>query len=166
MLGAQRAENYPCSWLHTHSEALAQSIRECRDQSRPLCQQTQSPQCIFSTSLHNHQAIEPGRSNIPVRFSHTSIMVRNHPEDPFQRRNIVDRTSSSYAIKAQLIGVVHGHISETEKPATLLVLSFRFQPHRRNVRIKSANISVEFYGDVGCPTVSAMAPDGRMDVVS
>ncbi|KAF5707709.1 hypothetical protein FGLOB1_6780 [Fusarium globosum] len=91
-------------------------------------------------------------------------MVRNHPEDPFQRRNIVDRTSSSYAIKAQLIGVVHGHISaRTEMPATLLVFSFRFLPRRRNVRIKSVSIRVEIHGDVGCPTISAIAPDGQID---
>ncbi|RKL33557.1 hypothetical protein BFJ72_g10073 [Fusarium proliferatum] len=91
-------------------------------------------------------------------------MVRNHPEDPFQRRNIVDRTSSSYAIKAQLIGVVHGHISSrAEMRATLLVLSFRFLPRRRNVRIKSVSIRVEIHGDAGCPTISAITPDGQID---
>ncbi|EWG47619.1 hypothetical protein FVEG_07680 [Fusarium verticillioides 7600] len=88
-------------------------------------------------------------------------MVRNHPEDPFQRRILVDRTSSSYFIRSQLVGAIHGRISaETEQLATLLVLSFSFLPRRANVRIKSVNISVEFCGNEDCPIISAMAPEG------
>ncbi|KAL9572304.1 hypothetical protein ACKAV7_003505 [Fusarium commune] len=87
-------------------------------------------------------------------------MVRNHPLDPFQRRNLVDRISSSYAIESRLIGAIHGRASETKKPATLLVLSFLFIPFKKSVRIKSANITVEFYGDDSYPAVAAMAPYG------
>jgi hypothetical protein len=94
-------------------------------------------------------------------------MVRNDPLDPFQRQSLVDRTSSSYAIQSQLIGAIHGCLSaRTAEPATLLVLSFKFTPYRRNVRIKSVNIAVEFYGDDGHPTISAMAPDGKVAAVS
>ncbi|CEI70518.1 unnamed protein product [Fusarium venenatum] len=92
-------------------------------------------------------------------------MVRNDPRYPFQRRNIVDRVSSSYAIKSRLIGAVHGYISaRTEQPASLLVLSFRFLPYKRNVRIKSVNITVEFEGDDDDPAVAAIAPDDKVNV--
>ncbi|KAG4253179.1 hypothetical protein FPRO03_07139 [Fusarium proliferatum] len=85
-------------------------------------------------------------------------MVSNNSQDPFERRVLVEKTSSSYAIRSELIGVIHGHVGETKKPATLLVLIFRFENLKKNVRIKSANITVEFYGDDGYPTIAAMAP--------
>ncbi|RGP79390.1 hypothetical protein FLONG3_2445 [Fusarium longipes] len=93
-------------------------------------------------------------------------MVRNNPQDPFQRRNIVDRTSSSYAVRSRLIGAVHGYKSaRTKELATLLVLSFSFLPSKRNIRIKSANITVDFSGDNGDPVVAAMVPDGKVNAL-
>ncbi|KAF4422222.1 hypothetical protein FACUT_10699 [Fusarium acutatum] len=89
-------------------------------------------------------------------------MVRNHPQDPFQRRNLVERISSSYLIRSELIGAIHGYVGETKKPATLLVLSFLFDNLKQSVRIRSANITVEFYGDDSFPTVAAMAPYGEV----
>ncbi|KAF5724920.1 hypothetical protein FMUND_350 [Fusarium mundagurra] len=99
-------------------------------------------------------------------FTCAVAMVRNHPEDPFQRRILVDRTSSSYSIRSQLVGVIHGRIdARTETPATLLVLSFSFIPHRASLRIKSVKISVEFYGDENRPDIAAMAPYGTVNAL-
>jgi hypothetical protein len=138
-----------------------------RDQSRPFCQQSQSPQYIYSTSFRNLQIVKTYQSDILFRFSRAAAMVRNHPENPFQRRILVDRTSSSYTIQSQLVGAIHGRINaEMEQPATLLVLSFRFLPHRANLRIKSVSISVEFLGGVNRPTILAIAPEGQVYVVS
>ncbi|XEV07197.1 hypothetical protein FSHL1_012484 [Fusarium sambucinum] len=92
-------------------------------------------------------------------------MVQNDPQYPFQRRNIVDRVSSSYTIKSQLIGAVHGYTdAKTEGLASLLVFSFRFLPHKKNVRIKSVNITVEFDGDDDDPAVAKIAPHDNFNV--
>ncbi|KAF5609026.1 Mg2+ transporter like zinc transport [Fusarium pseudoanthophilum] len=90
-------------------------------------------------------------------------MVRNLPQSPFQRRNLVDKVSSSCSIRSELSGAIHGCMNKaTKAPATLLVFSFDFSPERRNVRIKSVHITVEFYGNDGHPVISAMVPDGRV----
>jgi hypothetical protein len=94
-------------------------------------------------------------------------MVRNDPQEPFQRRNLIDRVSSSHAVRACLIGAIHGYSSEeTKKPATLLVFSFSFLPHKRNVRIKSVNITIEFDGRDDDPAVVAMVPKSMVNGVS
>lgn len=65
------------------------------------------------------------------------------------------------------MGAIHGRINEgTKKLGSLVVFSFQFSPEKRNIRIKSVNISIEFYGDDGHPAVSAMVPDGEVKAVS
>ncbi|KAH7256109.1 hypothetical protein BKA59DRAFT_521327 [Fusarium tricinctum] len=84
-------------------------------------------------------------------------MVRNHPDDPFQRQVLVDRACSC-SIRADLVGTVHGFMSPGKDPATLLVLDFRFQALKVNRRVKSADITLRFYGESDNPIVAKIVP--------
>lgn len=92
-------------------------------------------------------------------------MVRNHPGNPIQRQVLVDRVSSC-SIRACLVGTVHGYMRPGKDAATLLVLDFKFQALKVNRRIKSADITLRFYGDSDNPIVAKSAPENFYSLVS
>lgn len=97
--------------------------------------------------------------------------MRNHP-DEIQRQRIVDNNSSSTAaVRADLIDVIHGTLSrESESPATLMTFEFRFISTSLSRRIQSATIRLQF-ADAHSrseldPEVFRIAPDGSIAVVN
>lgn len=77
--------------------------------------------------------------------------TKNNPQQPFQR-STVHEDRRALAIKCSLIDVIHGHWcqdgDDDDYYATLLVLDFRFDAgNKPGRRIKSAKITVTFYGE-------------------
>lgn len=72
--------------------------------------------------------------------------TKNDRENPFQRRNIVQR-KGAVDVKCTCVDIVHGSWGDDdpEAGATLLVLLFRFDPRRRARRVAMANIEFAFY---------------------
>lgn len=97
--------------------------------------------------------------------------MRNLP-DEIQRQRIVDNTSSSTAaVRADLINVIHGTLSrDSESPATLMTSEFRFISTSLSRRIQSATIRLQFADAQSRskldPEVLRIAPDGSIPIVS
>lgn len=91
--------------------------------------------------------------------------TKNNPKDPYQRREVIQRTGHGVDIRCALIDAIHGAMSEdSDYWATLLVLQFRFDPQKRARRISEATIELTF--DVSDPDgippeVEAVSFDGH-----
>ncbi|KAI8671992.1 hypothetical protein NCS56_00661400 [Fusarium sp. Ph1] len=86
------------------------------------------------------------------------------PKDPYQCREVIQRTGHGVDIRCTLIDAIHGVMSDdSDYWATLLVLQFRFDPQKRTCRISEATIELIF--DVSdldgiSPEVEAVSFDG------
>ncbi|EFQ29550.1 hypothetical protein CGRA01v4_14826 [Colletotrichum graminicola] len=91
--------------------------------------------------------------------------IKNNPQDPYQRSEVIQRTGHGVDIRCALIDAVHGAMSaESDFWATLLVFQFRFDPQKRARRVSGATIELRF--DVsdakhGFPEVEAVSFDGN-----
>lgn len=94
--------------------------------------------------------------------------TKNPPKQPFQRRTIHEDLGT-INVKCTLVDVIHGNWSpEEEYFASLIVLAFRFDPSQNGRRIKSAKISVVFYGateDDEHPEVAEISLNGSYSLV-
>ncbi|KAJ5087240.1 hypothetical protein N7456_010856 [Penicillium angulare] len=115
--------------------------------------------------------MEPNDSfNITLspREGEGGLHTKNPPKQPFQRATIhEDRRSIN--IGCSLVDVVHGHLSpDEEEYASLIVLSFRFDPSKRGRRIMSAKITVTFLGaddDDEHPGVAGISLNGSYSLI-
>jgi hypothetical protein len=91
--------------------------------------------------------------------------IKNNPKDPYQRREVIQRTGGGVDIRCNLIEVVHGAMSaNSDYWATLIVLQFRFDPQKRARRISEATLELRFdisKADNEIPEVDAISFDGK-----
>ena len=94
--------------------------------------------------------------------------IKNNPQKPFQRTTIHEERGS-VKVKCTLADVVHGKwSSEDEYYASLIVFAFRFDPGENGRRIKSARITVIFYGateDDDPPAVEEISLNGSYSLL-
>lgn len=94
--------------------------------------------------------------------------VKNPPNQPFQRSTI-HQDLRTINVKCTLLDVIHGNWSPAEECyASLIVLAFRFDPGQNGRRIKSAKITVVFYGleeDDEHPEVAEISLNGSYSLL-
>lgn len=94
--------------------------------------------------------------------------TKNNPKDPYQRKEVVQRTGS-IDIRCTILDVIHGVMDpESDYWATLMVLQFRFDPQKRMRRITEASLELLF--DVTdpaneLPEVEAISFDGNYSLL-
>ncbi|KAH8881147.1 hypothetical protein GQ53DRAFT_754610 [Thozetella sp. PMI_491] len=71
--------------------------------------------------------------------------MKNNPKDPYQRKNMIERTGS-VDIRVALVDVVHGYLSteDLDSWATLMVILIRFDPQKNARRVEEATIELTF----------------------
>ncbi|KAF4969887.1 hypothetical protein FSARC_2983 [Fusarium sarcochroum] len=95
--------------------------------------------------------------------------IRNNPENPYQRSEIIQRTSPGMITRCTMIDAVHGAMSaDSDFWATLLVFQFRFDPQGRHSRVSEAKVELHF--DVSdanntLPEVEAVSYDGHYSLL-
>ncbi|KAF5560551.1 intracellular serine protease [Fusarium napiforme] len=91
--------------------------------------------------------------------------IKNNPQHPYQRSQVIQRTGSGVDIRCTLVDVTHGAMSrESDFWASILVFQFRFDPQKQTRRICEASIELTF--DVvdlenELPEVDAISFDGN-----
>ncbi|KAG8164161.1 hypothetical protein KVR01_006079 [Diaporthe batatas] len=94
--------------------------------------------------------------------------TKNNPKDPYQRREVIQRTGA-IDIRCSILDVAHGVMSpESDYWATLMVLQFRFDPQKRMRRITEASLELLF--DLAdpeneLPEVEAISFDGHYSLL-
>lgn len=90
--------------------------------------------------------------------------IKNDPNRPYQRQEVIQRTGS-IDIRCAVVDIVHGLMApDSDYWATVLVLRFRFDPQRRARRITKATIQLKFDTTDPkneLPEVEAMSFDGN-----
>lgn len=94
--------------------------------------------------------------------------TKNNPKDPYQRKEVIQRTGA-IDIRCSVLDVVHGVMSpESDYWATLMVLQFRFDPQKRMRRITEASLELLFDltdPDNELPEVEAISFDGNYSLL-
>lgn len=95
--------------------------------------------------------------------------TKNDPRQPYQRPNVVQRDGSAY-IKCKCVDVIHGKwAQDSEDKASLIVLSFRFNPRKAGRRVTWARLSFRFFdmnGDyLSNPAVTRISLDDSYSLV-
>ncbi|KAH8765997.1 hypothetical protein F5883DRAFT_496258 [Diaporthe sp. PMI_573] len=94
--------------------------------------------------------------------------TKNNPKDPYQRREVIQRTGA-IDIRCSVLDVVHGVMSpDSEYWATLMILQFRFDPQKRMRRITEASLELLFGltdSSNELPEVEAISFDGNYSIL-
>ncbi|KAI9856188.1 MAG: hypothetical protein M1813_009205 [Trichoglossum hirsutum] len=103
----------------------------------------------------------------PTGDTGSSFHVKNAPGGEIQRRHLVDR-GSTLTVQGDLVQVLHGSLSPTGAPATLVVADFKFTSAETSRRFIQAVIIVRFADEQQNaeydPEVLDIAPNGHFSM--
>lgn len=92
--------------------------------------------------------------------------IKNGP-DEVQRRHVIDR-GNELMVQADLREVIHGCLSPSGQPASLIITDFQFIPGKSNRRFRSATIIMRFAAITDSsaidPEVFDIAPKGHFSI--